>query len=104
MNFNILSHAGEAHETAVQATSHATLSNWYIALPLFLISIALFTYIVWKISKKNLLTTLLATSIALLATGFGFAQTIPSISVIAITAGLIIAGFLAFTSLSAPEK
>lgn len=103
MNMNLIAslfaHAGEDHDTVIDTAAHSA-PEWYIAIPLFLIVIALVANFIWTITKKNLGTTILVTAIILLMAGFTMYRISPAISVISLTAGFILAGFLALGSIS----
>lgn len=95
---NILAHAGEEHIDTVEAVSH--YAPWYIAVPLFIITMTIITYLVWLISGKKKDTTLLTVSVILLVVGFTMFNLSPFISIIAITVGLLATLFSAFVGLS----
>lgn len=98
----ILAHAGETHADTAEAVSHAI--PWYIALPLFFIAVAAIGYLTWIISKKKTSVVLLVEAIVLLIAGFTLFNVSAAISVIAITAGIILAGFIAITGLINDSK
>lgn len=100
----LLAHAGEEHENAIEASSHLALTTWYIALPLFIVANVSISYIVWILSNKQLHNVLLLEAIVLLVSGFVFAEIVPVISIISLTFGIILAGFLAFVSISDPSS
>ncbi len=93
-----LAHAGEVHSDSAETVGHS-LTAWYIAVPIFLIAVATIGYLTWLVSGKKPHIVLTVLSVALLIFGFTLFTISAAVSVIAITAGLILAGFQAFTSL-----
>jgi hypothetical protein len=64
-----------------------------------LLVVAAIGYLTWLLSRKNVGTVMLVEAVVLLIAGFTMFNISPFISVIAITGGLILAGFMAFTGL-----
>ena len=96
-----LAHAGETHGTATEAASH-TLSNWYVALPLFLLVVVGFGAILQLTFKKSFVTLTLV-DILLLVIGFTTYNVSALVSVLAITLGLTGTLVLTLTSLAQPK-
>ena len=96
----IFSHTDELHETAIESTLHI-LGPWYISIPIILASVAAIGYLTYLISNKNVGTTILIESLVLLAVGFITATAYPLLSVSAMTVGIVLAGFIAFTGIAA---
>ena len=101
--FRILAHAGEDHSDSLEAVAHYA-APWYIAIPLFLLVVAMVGYLTWIVSGRNLGTVLMVLSGVLLVIGFTLYTISTVVSGIAIVAGILIAGFLALASLSGPQK
>ena len=99
----LLAHAGEDHSSGAEAIVH-TAAPWYVALPIYIFALAAIAYITWLLSKKNLGTVLLVVSIVMLLAGFGLYAISPLVSAVAIVGGILIAGFMALSSLSGPQK
>jgi len=91
-------HAGETHGDELAAIAH-NVSPWYIAIPTFFIVVGAIGYLAWLVSGKNSHVTLGVVTAALLIIGFTMFAVSPAVSAIAITVGLLLAGFQAFTSL-----
>lgn len=86
MIYRILAHSTEIHETTIETTAHEFA--WYVQLPIFIVMVAIFAYLIWLLTRKKD-TTLLITSLALLISGFGMFKVAPIVSATAITVGLI---------------
>jgi Fe2+ transport system protein B len=92
----ILAHAGEQHGNTAEAVTHYA-SPWFIAFPIFLGIVVVIFYFVWLISGKKLDTALAVIAPFLLIAGFTLYNLSSAISVVSITAGIIILGLLAFS-------
>lgn len=101
MIIQILAHAGETHETSLEAAAHEI--PWYLQVIIFVVGITLIYSLLWLITKK-IDTSLLVISLILLVTGFLVFQIAPVISILAITAGLLTTLFVTFAGLSTPDK
>jgi hypothetical protein len=93
-----LAHAGETHGDELASIAHSA-SPWYIAIPVFLAVTGAIGYVTWLVSGKNPRITLGIVTAVLLIVGFTMFSISPAVSSIAITVGLLLAGFQAFTSL-----
>lgn len=96
----LLAHAGETHESTIEATAHEI--GWYIQLPVFLLALAGFIAILYLLTKKTKLTVLLTASV-LLVIGFGFYRLSPVVSATAITLGLVSTLFITLVGLGDDE-
>lgn len=85
----LLAHAGEEHETAVEAQSHY-LQEWYFALPLLVVAIALIATAAYFLSGKSKAVTLLSVSASLLIGGVAFYNVSATASIVALAAGLAV--------------
>lgn len=94
----LFSHSGETHSDGLSSIAH-TAAPWYVAIPVFLAVISAIGYLAWLVSGKNSHVTLGIVTAALLIIGFTMFAVSPAVSAIAITVGLLFAGFQAFTSL-----
>ena len=97
----LLAHAGESHESTLEATAHEIA--WFIQLPLFLLAVAGFFSIIYMITKKRETATLM-TAFVLLFAGFGLFQVSPIVSATAITLGLVSTLFITLVGLGSEEK
>jgi len=102
MIYYLVAHAGEEHSDVTEAVAHFAPS--YISVPVFLVATAMIGYLVWLVSGKKLDTTLFVLALTMLITGFTVFNIAPIVSVLAITTGIIIAGFLAFVSIAGDTK
>jgi predicted membrane protein len=102
MNF-LLAHAGESHETTVEAVAH-TATPWYIAVPLFILAVLAVTYLTWVLSKKKIDIVIFVISPLLLIAGFTMFNFSSAISIISLAIGFILSGILAFGGISAPKS
>jgi hypothetical protein len=93
-----LAHSGETHGDELASIAHS-ISAWYIAIPVFFILVSAIGYLAWLVTGKNSHITLGIVTAVLLIAGFTMFVVSPAVSVIAITVGLLLAGFQAFTSL-----
>jgi hypothetical protein len=98
----ILAHAGEEHSNTVESISHSI--DWYIALPIFFLVVAAIGYLAWIVSGKKIDLVAIVLSIVLLISGFTLFNISAAISVISITAGIIIAGALTFLGIAGDTK
>ena len=94
----LLAHAGEAHSDGLETIAH-TVAPWYFAIPLFIIVISAIGYLTWLVSGRNSHIVLGVVTAALLVSGFTLFTISAAVSAIAITVGLLLAGFQAFTSI-----
>lgn len=96
-------HAGELHEDSVQAAQHSFELNPLIGSLLAIGIIALFTYLVFVVTKSSTATTfsLLA---QLLVIGLLTYSVLPFISGLFIVIGFFLSFFLAFGGMSAKNK
>jgi len=97
-SINVLAHSGDTHSDGLESVAH-TVAPWYLAVPLFIIIFAAIGYLVWLVSGKNSHVTLGVVTFALLISGFTLFSISAAVSFIAITVGLLLAGFQAFTSI-----
>jgi hypothetical protein len=100
MSMVLFSHADALHETAIESTLHM-LGPWFTSVPIILAIVAAIGYLTYLVSGKNVGTTILIESLCLLAVGFITATAYPILSVLAMTIGLVLAGFIAFSGLAA---
>lgn len=99
MIISLFAHAEEVHENNVESTIHS-LGPWYVALLLVTAVLIAIGYLVWVVSGRKFGSVLLFESICLLLIGFVAATSYPLISVITLTIGIFLAGFLAFAGLA----
>jgi len=92
----LFAHGGEEHTDTVEAVTHS-ITPWYVAVPIFLLAVVLVGYIVWLLSGKKLNTFIFILTILLLISGFTLFYISVAVSIISITAGIILAGVLAFS-------
>jgi len=95
-----LAHADEAHSSTIESIAHSL--GWYIQIPLFVVSVALFASIMW-LTTKRIDRTLLATATLLLFTGFALATVSPLIGILSITIGLLSTLFMTLTGIGTPD-
>jgi predicted membrane protein len=98
----LLAHAGEEHSDIAETVTH--YAPWYIAVPIFFIIIALIGYLAWLVSGKKIDTVLFVEALLMLFTGFLVFNISPVVSVISITVGIVLAGFLAFVGIAGDTK
>lgn len=98
----VFSHAGEAHESSAEATSHL-VGSWYIMLPLFILAVAGLAAIVQLLFKKIDITAIV-TSFALLVSGFTLYNVSALVSILSITIGLMLAMAITLIGLQSPAK
>jgi hypothetical protein len=96
---HVVAHAGETHSDAVETIAH-TAAPWYIAVPLFIMFVAMIGYLTWLVSGKRPAAVMAVLSVVLLISGFTMFNISAAISVISITVGIVLAGVQAFGSLS----
>lgn len=99
--FDILAHAGEAHESAIEATTHELA--WYVQLALFLMFLVLFMGVLKILIRKTGVVILITASILLVA-GFALFRLSPIVSATAITLGLFSTLFLTLVGLGDENK
>lgn len=102
MILQIIAHAGEEHSDVAEAVSH--FAPWYIAIPIFIITMAIIGYLTWLVSGKKIDTVLLVLAFCMLIVGLTSFTISPIVSVLAITIGIILAGLLAFGGLAGDRK
>jgi hypothetical protein len=102
MIIQTLAHAGEEHSDVAEAVTH--FAPWYIAIPLFIVTMAIIGYLTWLVSGKKLDTVFLVLAFCMLIIGFTAFTISPIVSVLAITIGIILAGLLAFVGLTGDSK
>lgn len=98
----ILAHAGEEHSEVAEAVSH--FAPWYIAIPIFIVVMAIIGYLTWLVSGKKLDTVFLVLALCMLIVGFTAFTISPIVSVISITIGIVLAGLLTFVGLASDSK
>lgn len=96
---HIIAHAGETHSDGLEAVAHYA-APWYIALPVFFITIAMIGYLTWLVSGKKLGTVLSVLAVFMLIFGFTLYSVSAIVSGISIVLGILLAGFLALASLA----
>lgn len=96
-------HAGETHSDVLETAAHF-VAPWYLAVPAFLIALAIIGYLTWLISGKKIDVVMIVLAIACLISGFTLFNVSAAVSVIAITGGLMLAMFLTLGSLISPKK
>lgn len=94
----LFGHAGEEHADLAASSTHL-LEEWYVAIPLFFLVIALVAYLAWLVSNGNRHLTLGVVTFLLLIIGFTTFTISPIVSVLAILIGLGCSLFAAFTSI-----
>ncbi len=97
-----LAHAGETHTTIVEANSHF-LQEWFIALPLLVLGIIGFGTLVYLLTHRSKSITYLAIVGALFVTGVSSYAIAPIISVVALTAGMVMILLSVLASLGASK-
>lgn len=96
-------HAGEAHDTPVQATSHY-LQEWYIALPLLALALVGTLTIIYFATKKSKPITFLCLVALLLVVGVWSYSYAPVVSIVALSVGMGLILFSVLVSLAAGKK
>ncbi len=96
-------HDGETHVDTAETVSHV-VAPWYVAVPVFLIVIAVIGYLAWIISGKKLDSVMFVLAITLLIAGFTLFNISAAISVISITIGIILAGILTLFGIAGSSK
>ena len=105
MNLTInFAHAGEAHDTVTTAASHPIFSKWYIALPLFIVLLAVITKLTYIMSRKSKPTTYNVLLATLFIAGVAAYTTSAPISVLSLGLGFAMALFQVLIGLSAPAQ
>lgn len=99
--FTLLAHAGEEHTDLAASTTH-WLQEWYVAVPLFVLGVAMIAYLTWLVSNRNRHTTLGVVTFALLIIGFTSFNWSAPVSIIAILTGIAFSLFAAITSVINP--
>ena len=98
-----LAHAGEEHADSVESVTHF-IEPWYIAIPTFVAFIAILSMLIWLLSGKRSDIVMIIMAFVLLVCGFTVFNISAIVSVISITAGFILSGFMAFGGLAAEGK
>jgi hypothetical protein len=102
----VFAHAGETHETVTAATTHSLFSQWYVILPLYILSLCLIAYVAYRLSRKSLAFTYnLMLAILLIAGMLGYTRSAP-VSVISLSVGFAMALLQVMIGLgrSSPKK
>jgi len=86
MHMFYFAHDGEVHETTVESMLHATLQEWYVALPLYLLALVAVGSAVYLAthSKAAVLNVLLG---VLFIAGIAFYAVSPIVSVMSLASG-----------------
>lgn len=96
-------HGGEVHETASESTMHI-LSDWYIALPLFILVIAGFAALVYLATKRSKPVTYLSVVGLLLVAGVFMYDKSPVVSIVSLAVGMAMILASVLGSLMLPHK
>ena len=99
----ILAHSGESHENSFEKFAHEYTPG-FLAVPAYLLALAMIGYIVWIVSGKKTDAVLIVLAVINLICGFTFYAISPLVSVIAITMGLVMSGMLTFGGISNDTK
>lgn len=102
MIMKIIAHAGEEHSDTIETINHYL--PWYIAIPVFLLIIAMIGYLTWIVSSRKTDTVALVLAVVFLISGLTLFAISPVISVISITSGILLAGALTFLGLAGDNK
>ena len=97
--FSFLAHAGEEHSDGLESIAYYA-APWYIAIPVFLLVIAMAGYLTWLVSGKNPGVVAVVVAFICLISGFTMFVISPAVSVVAILTGIFLSGFIALTGLS----
>lgn len=95
----LFAHAGEHHETAAEATTHLLVQEWYIAVPLLILSTLGLATLVFFLSRRSKAVTYLTVCGTLLVIGVFAYTVIPVVSIIALTVGMAMTLFIVLASL-----
>ncbi len=76
--------------------------SWFVQIPLYVLTLAIIGAALWLVTKK-IDTALMVVSFLMLVSSFFLYEAAPSVSILAITAGLLITMFVTFVGLSAGE-
>lgn len=91
-------HGGETHETATQSAWHAITSEWYIALPLYVIILFALSAAVYLVSKSK--ATVYATLLVVFfIAGIALYAVSPIVSIVSLAAGFAMALALVLVSI-----
>jgi hypothetical protein len=88
MNWNLVAHAGETHESSIESFSH-NLQPWPIAVLFFIIFLLVVGNVVFAFTKKSLYKTLLVLSVILLVGAFFVYENLKVLSVLSLTTSLV---------------
>lgn len=86
-----LAHAGEVHESGGEGVWHTLTSEWYVALPVYVLVLIVLTaaaYLVSHKSKSAAITVLMA---VLLIGGVSLYSASPVVSILSLAAGFALA-------------
>lgn len=99
-----LAHAGEIHDATITSTSWFSLNNWYIALPFFILALAIIGYVTYVLSKKSFGNVFIVINVLLLVSGMYLYTKSPVLSIFALTAGFTMCLLSVLTMLAAPVR
>lgn len=97
-------HAGEVHESSVEAATHGLLDKWYIALMVFIVAVLAVGIAAYFLSRKSKAATLNVLLVVCLLAGMFTYTTSAVISVLSLSLGFGLALFQVIASLSMTSK
>jgi hypothetical protein len=99
---HLFAHAGQSHATSAETATHI-LQEWYIALPLFFISVIGLAVIIFLLSKSKPLTYMSVVALLLVAGVFMYDKS-AVVSIVSLTLGMAMAMIIVMVSLLRPTK
>ena len=94
-----LAHAGKSHGTAIDATTHVLFQEWYIAVPILILSVLGLATIAFFLSKRSKAVTYLTVCGALLVIGVFSYTASPAVSIVALSGGMAMTLLIVLASL-----
>lgn len=93
-------HAGHAHETANESVWSSITGEWYVALPLYILFLAVLVAATYFVSHRSKAAAIMVLMTALLIGGVAFYSTSAVVSVMSLVTGFALALSLMVVSLS----
>lgn len=84
-------HAGEVHDSVSTTTTHSLFTRWYVLLPLYILALALISFVVYRLSRKSVSFTYnVLLSVLLVAGMLGYTRS-AVVSVVSLSVGFAMA-------------
>lgn len=98
----LMAHAGEVHATAAENQTHY-LQEWYVALPLAIVAVAIIGAATYAVTKSRAVTLLVVAAVLLIG-GIALYNVSTVVSVAALSSGLAVTLLSVLASLGKKES